>query len=63
MAKERELSRIHVNALYPGMIGTAFHVTFTKDAVRVNIANATALKREGSANKLVDTVAYLVSSE
>ena len=52
-----------VNALYPGMIGAAFHGTFRKDAVRANFANATALKREGSANEVTDTVAYLAPSE
>ena len=45
------------------MISTAFHDTFTKDAVRANVANATALIREGGANEVADTVAYLVSSE
>lgn len=34
-----------------------------KDAVRSNVANATALKREGSAEEVADTVAYLASSE
>ena len=31
--------------------------------VLVNVANATALKREGGANEVADTVAYLASSE
>ena len=63
MAKELGPSNIRVNALCPGMISTAFHDTFTKDAVRANVANATALKREGGANEVADTVAYLASSE
>ena len=46
-----------------GMISTAFHDTFTKDAVCANVANATNLKREGSAAEVADTVAYLASSE
>jgi len=49
MAKElgpSNIRNIRVNALCPGMI-TAFHDTFTKDAVRANVSNATALKREG----------------
>jgi len=62
MAKELGPSNIRVNALCPGMISTAFHDTFTKDAVRANVANATALKREGSANEVADSVAYLASS-
>jgi len=45
------------------MISTAFHDTFTKDAVRANVANATNLKREGCATKVAATVAYLASSE
>ena len=63
MAKELGPSNIRVNALCPGMISTVFHDTFTKDAVRANVANATALKREGSANEVADAVAYLASSE
>ena len=63
MAKELGPSLILVNALHPSMIGAAFHGTFRKDAVRANIANATVLKREGSANELADTVDCLASSE
>lgn len=63
MAKELGPSNIRVNALCPGMISTAFHDTFTKDAVRANVANATALRREGSAAEVADTVAYLASDE
>ncbi len=50
-------------AACPGMISTVFHDTFTKDAVRANVANDKALKREGGANEVADTVAYLTSSE
>ena len=63
MAKELGPSNIRVNSLCPGMISTVFHDTFTKDAVRTNVANATALKREGSAKEVAETVAYLASSE
>ncbi len=63
MAKELGPSNIRVNALCPGMISTAFHDTFTKDAVRANVANATALRREGRASEVAETVAYLASSE
>ena len=45
------------------MISTAFHDTFTKNVVRTNVANATALKREGGATEVAETVAYLASSE
>ena len=34
-----------------------------KDAVRANIAAATALRREGKAGEMADTVAYLASDE
>ena len=63
MAKEFGPSGIRVNSLCPGMISTAFHDTFTKDAVRANVASATNLKREGSAAEVADTVAYLASSD
>jgi 3-oxoacyl-[acyl-carrier protein] reductase len=63
MAKELGPSGIRVNSLCPGMISTAFHDTFTKDAVRDFVANATNLKREGSAAEVAETVAYLASSE
>ena len=63
MAKELGPSNIRVNALCPGMISTVFHDTFTKDAARANVANATALRREGSAAEVADAVAYLASDE
>ena len=63
MAKELGPSNIRVNALCPGMISTVFHDKFTKDAVRANVANATALRREGSATEVADAVAYLASDE
>ena len=63
MAKELGPSNIRVNSVCPGMISTVFHDTFTKDAVRANVANATALRREGGANEVADTVAYLASDE
>ena len=63
MAKEFGPSGIRVNSLCPGMISTAFHDTFTKDAVRANVANSTNLKREGGATEVADTIAYLASSE
>ena len=40
------------------MIATKFHDDFTKDQVRVNVANATPLRREGSAEEVADLVAY-----
>jgi len=63
MAKELGPGNIRVNSLCPGMISTTFHDTFTKDAARANVANATPLRREGSADEVADAVAYLASSE
>ena len=63
MAKELGPQGIRVNALCPGMIATAFHDKFTPDAARENVANATALKRQGRAEETADTVAYLASDD
>lgn len=61
MAKELGPAGIRVNCVCPGMINTTFHDTFTKDAVRANVAAATPLKREGEAEEVADLVAYLAS--
>ncbi len=61
LAKELGPKGIRVNALNPGMIATKFHDDFTKDQVRVNVANATPLRREGRAEEVADLVAYLAS--
>ncbi len=63
LAKELGPKGIRVNALNPGMIATKFHDDFTKDQVRVNVANATPLRREGKAEEVADLVAYLSSNE
>ena len=63
MAKELGPANIRVNCLCPGMISTTFHDTFTKDAVRANVASATPLRREGEASEVADLVAYLASPE
>lgn len=63
LAKEFGPKNIRVNALAPGMIATTFHDTFTKSEVRTNVANATALKREGDAKEVADLVVYLASDE
>ncbi len=63
LAKELGPQGIRVNALNPGMIATKFHDDFTKDQVRVNVANATPLRREGTAEEVADLVAYLASDE
>jgi len=63
MAKELGPKNIRVNALCPGMIATTFHDTFTKDQVRVNVANGTPLRREGEAIEVANLVACLASHE
>lgn len=60
-AKELGASGIRVNCVCPGMISTTFHDTFTKDAVRANVAAGTPLKREGQAGEVADLVHYLAS--
>jgi 3-oxoacyl-[acyl-carrier protein] reductase len=63
LAKELGPQGIRVNALNPGMIATKFHDDFTKDQVRINVANATPLRREGSAEEVANLVAYLAGDE
>lgn len=63
LAKELGPRNIRVNAVAPGMIATSFHDTFTKPEVRANVANATPLKREGTASEVADLVAYLAGSQ
>ena len=63
MAKELGPKGIRVNAICPGLIATKFHDDFTKDEVRTNVANATPLRREGSAEEVADLVAYLAGDE
>ena len=54
---------IRVNSVCPGMIDTDFHNTFTKDAVRTNVANATPLKREGTSEEVANLITFLASDE
>ncbi|MEQ8205007.1 MAG: SDR family oxidoreductase, partial [Woeseia sp.] len=61
LAKEFGPKNIRANCVCPGMIATTFHDTFTKDAVRANVAGATPLRREGQASEVADLVAYLAS--
>lgn len=62
-SKELGPEGIRVNAVCPGMIATKFHDDFTKDEVRVNVANSTPLRREGQAGEVADLVTYLASDE
>ena len=45
------------------MISTTFHDTFTQNEARAKVAAATPLRREGRAEEVADTVAYLASDE
>ncbi|MYJ94413.1 MAG: SDR family oxidoreductase, partial [Proteobacteria bacterium] len=56
-------SNIRVNCVCPGLIATTFHDTFTMDSVRVNVAAATPLRREGHAQEVADLVTYLASPQ
>ena len=62
MAKELGPAGIRVNCVCPGMIDTTFHDTFTKDAVRANVAAGTPLRREGESEEVADLVVFLASS-
>ncbi|NLR94415.1 MULTISPECIES: SDR family NAD(P)-dependent oxidoreductase [Flammeovirga] len=63
MAKELGPHGIRCNAICPGMIATKFHDDHTPDQARVNVANATALRREGNAEEVADLVVYLASGK
>lgn len=63
LAKELGPKNIRVNAVLPGMIATTFHDTFSKPEVRVNVANATLLKREGQASEVADLIVYLATDQ
>jgi len=63
LAKELGPKNIRVNSVLPGMIATTFHDTFSKPEVRVNVANATLLKREGQAAEVASLIVFLASDE
>ncbi|TCC91092.1 glucose 1-dehydrogenase [Pedobacter hiemivivus] len=63
LAKELGPKNIRVNSVLPGMIATTFHDTFSKPEVRVNVANATLLKREGQASEVADLIVYLTTDQ
>jgi len=63
IAKELGPDNIRVNCVCPGMISTTFHDTFTKDAVRENVAAGTPLRREGQASEVANLVSYLALTE
>lgn len=62
MAKELGPRKIAVNALAPGFIAnTAFHNTFTSEAVQKANVSQTPLQRAGTAADVAHAVLYLVS--
>jgi 3-oxoacyl-[acyl-carrier protein] reductase len=61
LAKELGPKGIRVNCVSPGMINTTFHNNFTNPEVRVNVAAATPLKREGNAEEVANLVLFLAS--
>jgi 3-oxoacyl-[acyl-carrier protein] reductase len=63
MARELGPSGIRVNSLCAGMIATTFHDRFTRDEVRAAVAAATPLRRQGNAEEVAATVAYLASED
>ncbi|MEP7107945.1 MAG: glucose 1-dehydrogenase [Ferruginibacter sp.] len=63
MAKELGPRGIRVNAVCPGMIATSFHDRFTKPEIRIMVAKATPLRRQGEAEEVANLVAYLASDE
>jgi 3-oxoacyl-[acyl-carrier protein] reductase len=63
MAKELGSRNITVNALAPGFIAnTAFHDTFTPEAVQKGNVAKTALQRAGTADDVAAAALYLVSN-
>ena len=61
LSKELGPKGIRVNCVSPGMINTTFHNTFTKQEVRVNVAAATPLRREGNPEEVGELVLFLAS--
>merc|ERR1712159_374265 len=63
LAKEMAAKNVRVNTLSPGMIDTTFHDTFTAPEVRQNVAAATLVGREGTAEDVAATVAFFASED
>ncbi len=63
MAKELGPKGIRVNALAPGTIATSFHDRFNTPENRERMKGSYALRREGEAKEVADTVVFLASEE
>lgn len=61
LSKELAGRRIRVNAVSPGLIGTAFHDTFTKPEIRQTVVSRTSVGREGSPDDVANAVLFLAS--
>ena len=61
LSKELASRRIRVNCVAPGLIGTAFHDTFTKPEIRQAVAARTSLGREGTPEDVANTILFLAS--
>ena len=61
LSKELAPRKIRVNCVSPGLIGTAFHDTFTKPEVRQTVVSRTTVGREGSPDDVANAVLFLAS--
>jgi 3-oxoacyl-[acyl-carrier protein] reductase len=61
LAKELAPRKIRVNCVSPGLIGTAFHDTFTKPEVRQMVVSRTTIGREGTPEDVANAVLFLAS--
>jgi len=59
LAKELAPKRIRVNCVEPGVIATRFHDMFTSPEVRKTFPSTIPLGREGEAEEVAATVAFL----
>jgi 3-oxoacyl-[acyl-carrier protein] reductase len=61
LAKELAPRKIRVNCVSPGLIGTAFHDTFTKPEVRQMVVSRTTIGREGTPEDVANAILFLAS--
>ena len=61
LSKELAPRRIRVNCVSPGLIGTAFHDTFTKPEIRQTVVSRTSVGREGTPEDVANAVLFLAS--
>jgi 3-oxoacyl-[acyl-carrier protein] reductase len=61
LSKELAPRKIRVNCVSPGLIGTAFHDTFTKPEIRQTVVSRTSAGREGTPEDIANAVLFLAS--